>query len=85
MNVISQLYFVELTSKLYKNSLFIFMHLIIDTYKLGLPNMNTIMRKRIWYYAICITPSQLILQISNIGSLTLSLYLRQHILKIIAL
>ena len=45
MNIISKLYFVELTSKLYKTSLFIFMHLIIDTYKLGLPNMNKIVRK----------------------------------------
>lgn len=85
MNIICKLYFVELTSEIYKTSLFIFMNLITDTYKLDLPNMNIILRKAIWYYTINITVSQLILQNSNTGSGNWFLYLQQHIQKIIVL
>jgi len=85
MNITCKLYFVELTSKMYKTLLFTFMHLIIDTYKLSLPNMNITLRKTTWYYTINSTVSQLILQTSNTGSRNWFLYLRQHIQRIIVL
>ena len=76
MNISSKLYFVELISKMYKNLLFIFTYIFIDTYKLRLSNMNIIMRKAIWCYTYHQYYNfQLIMQTSNTGSCNWFLYI----------